>query len=317
MGRPGKDGLDYFPLDVDIDQDDKFYLIESEYGIEGFGIIIKLFMAIYKNGYYYPWSEKEVLIFCRKNNLNIDNLNKIVLSAIKWGLFDDKLYKNYQILTSSGIQKRYFKSVAQRKLLTVISEYLLISKEFIVNKDINWINIDINPVKIQNKTQSIVKYSKVKESKLKDSKVKETRINNADSDEPAIKEKINSDNGKDRDLVIYHFIQESFYSKLPDRKFTNYGKEGKAIKELIKKAKARSPDRPEEFIGIVINRFSKLREGNEKFWKSQPFIPSALNSSGIFDRVLNEMYLEQEADDTSDLDRIDKELANGRKNIFG
>ena len=42
MARPIKSGLDYFPLDVDIDQDDKVAIIEAEHGMLGFGIVIKL-----------------------------------------------------------------------------------------------------------------------------------------------------------------------------------------------------------------------------------------------------------------------------------
>ena len=44
MARPQKKGLDYFPLDVDIDQDDKIALIEAKHGAIGFAVIIKLLM---------------------------------------------------------------------------------------------------------------------------------------------------------------------------------------------------------------------------------------------------------------------------------
>ncbi len=43
MPRPQKAGLDYFPLDTDMEKDDKIALIETKYGIVGFGIVIKLF----------------------------------------------------------------------------------------------------------------------------------------------------------------------------------------------------------------------------------------------------------------------------------
>jgi len=36
MARPQKNGLDYFPLDVDMDQDDKIALIEAQHGVVGF-----------------------------------------------------------------------------------------------------------------------------------------------------------------------------------------------------------------------------------------------------------------------------------------
>ena len=34
MARPLKEGLDYFPLDVDVDQDDKVAIIEGMHGVE-------------------------------------------------------------------------------------------------------------------------------------------------------------------------------------------------------------------------------------------------------------------------------------------
>jgi hypothetical protein len=36
----------------------------------------------------------------------------------------------------------------------------------------------------------------------------------------------------------------------------------------------------------MITRFWELKIGKDRFWKSQPFLPSALNAGGIFDRVL-------------------------------
>ena len=40
LARPKKQGLDYFPLDVNIDN--KIEIIESKYGILGFGFIIRM-----------------------------------------------------------------------------------------------------------------------------------------------------------------------------------------------------------------------------------------------------------------------------------
>ncbi|WP_368644678.1 Lin1244/Lin1753 domain-containing protein [Alkalibacterium putridalgicola] len=46
MARPLQTGLTYFPLDVSIDQDDKIALIESDFGLEGFAVTIKLMMGL-------------------------------------------------------------------------------------------------------------------------------------------------------------------------------------------------------------------------------------------------------------------------------
>ena len=49
MARPKKQGLDYFPLDVNVDN--KIEILESEYGILGFGFIVRLYQKKYAKGY--------------------------------------------------------------------------------------------------------------------------------------------------------------------------------------------------------------------------------------------------------------------------
>lgn len=174
MARPQKEGLDYFPLDVDIDQDDKVQLIEARFGITGFAIVIKLFMKIYKEGYYYEWTEKEQLLFSKRINVDINLVNDVINECIKWGLFDSTLYEKYKILTSKGIQRRYLEATCRRKQVELIKEYYLIdSSKYsnVVFVSINSVNVNNNPhsdkVNDDNNPQSKVKESKVKESKVK------------------------------------------------------------------------------------------------------------------------------------------------------
>ncbi|MHC8517025.1 Lin1244/Lin1753 domain-containing protein [Sporosarcina sp. ITBMC105] len=169
MARPQKLGLDYFPLDVDIDQDDKIQLVEALHGTTGFAVVIKLLMRIYKEGYYYDWTEMEQLLFSRRVNVDINALNDIVNDCIKYGLFDQKLFKTYKILTSHGIQERYFEASKRRKNITVVNQYMLINDSKIVNANINRVNVDINGEVVEGNdaesTQSKVKESKEEESK--------------------------------------------------------------------------------------------------------------------------------------------------------
>ena len=175
MARPQKAGLDYFPLDVDIDQDDKVAIIEAQHGILGFGIVIKLLMKIYDNGYFYEWTEKEQILFSNRVNADINEVNVIINDCVKWGLFNKGLFDKYKILTSRGVQIRYLEAIKRRKEVALISEYLLIDSEElkkcknIVIVNINEVNADINvesvDVNADINSQSKVKYSKVKKSK--------------------------------------------------------------------------------------------------------------------------------------------------------
>ena len=153
MARSSKSGLDYFPLDVTMD--DKIELIEAKYGIIGFGVVIKLFQTIYKNGYFADVSEERLLLFKKRIDVDIDVINAIIKDCIKWELFDGKLHKKYSILTSHGIQKTYAEATKRRKEVNLFKEYLL------VNGNILEDNVNIIPLNTRNGTQSKVKESRV------------------------------------------------------------------------------------------------------------------------------------------------------------
>lgn len=173
MARPQKNGLDYFPLDVDIDQDDKIALIEAQHGVIGFAIVIKLLMKIYKNSYFYEWTEKEQLLFSKRINVDINSINVVINDCIKWGLFDSKLLENKNILTSKGVQARYLEAVGRRTKVEIKKEYLLLD-ENIVNVYKNLVIVDINSNN-EEVSDNINPQSKVKESKEKKSKGKERK----------------------------------------------------------------------------------------------------------------------------------------------
>jgi len=165
VARPTKEGLDYFPLDVDMDQDDKVYLLEAEFGLKGFAIAIKLFMKIYDSGYYIKWREREAKIFAHKNSIDVNVVNNVVNVSINEGLFDKELYDEYGVLTSSGIQKRFFKACTRRKEVEYNPSFILVD----VNDYDNLVNVNKNP-NLENDDANNKKQSKVKKSKVKESK---------------------------------------------------------------------------------------------------------------------------------------------------
>ena len=93
---------------------------------------------------------------------------------------------------------------------------------------------------------------------------------------------------------IYHIIESAFLSQAPqigELVEFNFNRE-EHILGLEKKALAR--DGPEEFAKTVIVVFWRLIHSDDQFWKHQPFLPSVLNSGGIWPRVLKEMENHQE-----------------------
>ena len=164
-------GINYFPLNVHLD--DKFELIEAEFGLKGFAIVVKLFQKIYgQQGYYCEWTEDVALLFGKNVGLGGDAVSEIVRAAIKRGIFDSELYDKYQILTSRGIQERYFEAVSRRKEVEVRKEYLLIKVDQIY-KNVRILNENVD---ISSKNVNISEQKKVEESKVKEKRVEERKL---------------------------------------------------------------------------------------------------------------------------------------------
>lgn len=164
------EGIPYFPLDVYVD--DKIRLIEAEFGLKGFAVIVKLYQKIYGGfGYYCEWTKDVGLLFSQDIGEGYSSVSEIVSAAIRRGIFDSDLYEKYNILTSQGVQKRYFSAVSRRKQINVKSEYLLVKVEqFSKNVNISSENVSRNAKNAYNFEQSKVKKSKVKKSKAEERK---------------------------------------------------------------------------------------------------------------------------------------------------
>lgn len=148
MGRQNEVSLPYFELNCHMD--DKIELIEAEYGLKGFAIVIKLYQRIYggEYGYYCEFTPDIALLLAARlcgssggafgkvgtassegslpgfpKNLITD----VVAASIRRDIFSERLFKEYRILTSSGIQKQYLKATAKRQVVNLKKEYLLIS----------------------------------------------------------------------------------------------------------------------------------------------------------------------------------------------
>ena len=162
-----KSGLEFFPLNVHLD--DKMELIEAEFGINGFAVIVKLYQKIYAIGYYCEWTTEVALLFSKKIGLGGNAVSEIVRAAIKRGIFDQRLYDCYHILTSKEIQENYFEATVRRKRVDVKEEYLLYSAaRNLKNVYISGGNVDMNA-----KNERISEQSRVEESRGEESRGEE------------------------------------------------------------------------------------------------------------------------------------------------
>lgn len=160
-----KEGIDSFLLDCRTN--DNISEIEAEFGLKGFGVIVRLWQKIYsEKGYYCEWIERSPLLFLSRwfggnSGVTVNLINEIVDRCLENGIFNKQMYEKYSILTSTRIQKQYFDVVKRREKIDVFREYLLVSVDKI--KGVAYINEDYACKIKENECKTST--SKVKESK--------------------------------------------------------------------------------------------------------------------------------------------------------
>ena len=162
--------MEYFSLDVDFFQDEKIQFISARFGMKGEAITVRLLCKIYRNGYYVDWGEDAALLFAKGvgDNCQHSCVNDVVYELLKRGFFNKSIFERFSVLTSRGIQKRYFKAAERRKQVSAISEYLLVDPSDYPNLMPKTQNVSISGqnVYIFDENADILKQSKVKESKV-------------------------------------------------------------------------------------------------------------------------------------------------------
>lgn len=206
MARPTKQGIDYFPLDVDADQDDKLAMIIAEFGCKGELIFIKLLAWIYKNnGYFVHWDEMEQLKFAKRvsyiGDVRVNLINEVVARCVKWGIFNKAVFDKSHVLTSARIQSTWLDATKRRTDRQMDPEIWLPE----VNAD-------------ERDTKTGLKYGNNPQRKLKEKKEKETK-----EEETKTEENNTSCQGKASlgEFVAY-FIDNGYSMVVAERAWQNY-----------------------------------------------------------------------------------------------
>lgn len=185
MPRPRKKGLEYFPLDVDIFEDDKLFDVQNDYGPLGEIIYIRLLCLVYKHGYYYQFESIDKLTAMMIRSIgnrwakDKKTVKEVILYLAKINLFSAELMQR-NVITSRSIQERYQLAVERRQ--SKIEEYSLLEKNDFPE---GLLSVPENPISVAEKgitvtetldnvSNNAAKESKGKESKVNESKGKET-----------------------------------------------------------------------------------------------------------------------------------------------
>lgn len=170
-GRPIKQGIDYFPMDVGFFTDVKIRKISRACGPQSTSILICLLCNIYKDeGYYILWDEDLPFVIADTVGVSEGAVKEVLQKAIQVGFFDSVLYERHNILTSSGIQKRFLLATYQRKETCIIPDFL-------IDCTINSINHANNSINNADNEQSKVKLNRKESTEKKTKKEKEITPN--------------------------------------------------------------------------------------------------------------------------------------------
>ena len=144
MARPLKQGLDYFFLSVDFLDDIKVRKIMRACGAQSIAVLISLLSRCYRfEGYYMQWDDDARFLVADHIGAKESLVQEIVEKAVSVGFFDADLYKEQNILTSHGIQRRFFEAASRRKSVDYDSSFML-NFENVNNNAVNVSNNSIN-----------------------------------------------------------------------------------------------------------------------------------------------------------------------------
>lgn len=257
MARHTKQGLDYFPVDCILDEKTEPFVIE--YGAVGWAILTTVWSVIYRTKGYYAINEKHLWLMVKKQLIDVDinHINVCINSLISYEVFDKCLHDQYHILTSRGIQRRFFEASKRKLSVQYDSDFTLID----LNEYKNLINVNINSLNVDSNATNKIKLNKIKLKEIKLNKIKEKK-----------------------DVAKKLF--EEFWLAFPSRNGRKLGKpqafdkflaldEQNQVKIIISAKNYRVSQRVQENIGIVDpHRFIKSGKGYEP-WKDwlEPEIP--------------------------------------------
>lgn len=136
-------GIDYFSLSTLMKDDDKVFDLKYRYAVpEGatgeaydndaafaaYGRFVELLASIYREGFCLQMSKQTRLRLSQQLGLALPAFDAFIETCVEVGLFDSSLWNAERVLTSHGIQTRYFHAVKRRKgsLPTDLKPFILL-----------------------------------------------------------------------------------------------------------------------------------------------------------------------------------------------
>lgn len=121
--------LDFAPIDCDMDDDPKVsWLLDELGGASGraavYGSLVLVMQRIYKNGFYLPYGRFERIKLAKDLAMTVEELDGFLSACVDAELLDAGMY-GLGVLTSNGIQERYFRARKSRVVSDDDARYVI------------------------------------------------------------------------------------------------------------------------------------------------------------------------------------------------
>lgn len=249
MARPTKQGIDYFPMDCVPDSSLELFIAEN--GAAGFGLLAMIWQRIYRDDGYFIRNDDDLVLRLRRDSLlDMESTVSIIGNAIKRGLFDKDMHERFGILTSRGIQRRYFNGAKQKKQAKIYADFCLID----IKEYGNAVSINGNPDSIDGNTTKVK--VEVKE-KVKGKEEGESAKRGSKSDEP----KPSKPSPLKNPGFSVEFVEKAwpFYLKVGRGKYKNQESQEVALRQLYKWAGGDEREAVEALAYAVANSYQGLK----------------------------------------------------------
>ncbi len=117
MARPKKQGLDYFPHDVDASNDEKVEAMEAVHGALGYSFAFKMMERVYRAGGELNLADDPIrqVIAVFSTSKTPEKFDALLRTAMDVNLFDSARFSRDKVVTSPGIKSRCSKVQKERK----------------------------------------------------------------------------------------------------------------------------------------------------------------------------------------------------------
>lgn len=141
MPRPIKQGLDYFPIDVDFFQNKKIKNLRRDKGELGLITYLNILCKIYRNGYFFSFDDLRELSMDIAEEITNEQLRakssritEIINYLIEHGILDVGLFEQ-GIISGESMQEQYVLATKAAKRKPKMDVHLLVDVDAVIQKN--------------------------------------------------------------------------------------------------------------------------------------------------------------------------------------